>query len=435
MLKYAAYFAFGLTGFFVLVVFSLRKEIRIAVELVKEAARAMIDMVSMFFFPVIPLACALGYFTFWIICALYIFSVSSLEPENTPADVLVYGAGFPPSQVGLRNDNPDVMQRFHTNQDFRVTAALLVFHLLWNVQFQFYFGFTVLAGAVANWYFSIRDHKGNKVHGDPEHNELPWDPVWRSCKRTLRYHIGTIALASFIIATIELARLVIKYLERKMNGSGTIARCMLKFLSCCLACAECCLDKVSKNALIWTAVWGDNFFTSACSSFVLLWRNLAKVAALNAVSGILMFIGKLTVAVATMAMCGLILTNVSPWSEEIYSPIVPAIVVFMLSYVISSMFFLIFEVAIDTTLLCFLVDSEKNKKTPNEMFASEALKHIVNKHAKESELMASEMNTTRQAKIRPEDVAPSDEFNANGNYVGAADPIQGHQPVELNRYQ
>jgi len=372
----------------------------------------------------------------------------------TPTAVTQYGLGFPlcgDETPGfpcydvtnpVSNDNPTLMQRFQFQGNFRALAAALFFHLLWNVQFQFYFGFMVLAGAVANWYFAGRDHKGNKIRGDPEHNELPYDPVWNSCKRTLRFHIGTIALASFIIAVIQFLRACLKYIEEKSNGNGRqkngLQKCILSCLSCCLACAECCLDKISKNALIWTAIWGDSFFTAACSSFVLLWRNLAKVAALNAVADTLMFIGKITIALVTMAMCGWGLIHIPRWSTQIYSPIVPVIVIFILSYVVASFFMLVFEVAIDTTLLCFLVDCESHKHG-GEMFASHGLQKLVAKHKKESEDMATEMNETRFAKIKAEDVAdPNDPYpngngngnnNGNGGYIG-----NGQHDVALSPY-
>jgi len=202
---------------------------------------------------------------------------------------------------------------------------------------------------------------------------------------------------------------------------------------------ECCIDKISKNALIWTAIWGDNFFTAACSSFVLLWRNLFKVAALNAVSGVLMFLGKLTVALITMALSGYAMTHVDYFSQDLYSPVVPALVVFILAYTVADMFMLVFEVAIDTTLLCFLVDCEHNKDNSETMFASKGLQAIVGKHKKDSEELATDMNETRASKIKPRDVAAPEDFGANGQYLGAQDaqgePAYAGAPVELNRYQ
>lgn len=152
------------------------------------------------------------------------------------------------------------------------------------------------------------------------------------------------------------------------------------------------MDKISKNALIWTAIWGDGFLTSACSSFDLIWRHLRKVAALNAVSTSLMFMGKITIAFVTTGVCAYGLTVGSPHpsieTPQIATPVAPAVVIFMLSYVIAALFMNIFETTIETTLLCFLVDCEHGKD--GEMFASRGLVKLVQRHGSASAELATE---------------------------------------------
>jgi len=153
-----------------------------------------------------------------------------------------------------------------------------------------------------------------------------------------------------------------------------------------------------------------------------------------------MFLGKITVALISMAISGYLMTHISRWSDNLYSPIVPGLVVFLISYVIADMFMLLFEVAIDTTLLCFLVDSEHHKENGNAMFASKGLQELVAKHKKESEELATNMNETRSTKIKPRDVAAPDDFAADGHYNGQLDAqgepmYEGQPPIELNRYQ
>jgi len=131
--------------------------------------------------------------------------------------------------------------------------------------------------------------------------------------------------------------------------------------------------------------------------------------------------------------------RVHRFNDNLYSPVVPALVIFILAYTVANMFMLVFEVAIDTTLLCFLVDCEHNKDNQNQMFASEGLQKIVGKHKKESEQLASDMNDTRSTQIRPRDVAAPEDFAADGHYLGQMDergePLYEGQPIELNRYQ
>jgi hypothetical protein len=395
-LKYSAYAAFAVAIIFLLVVFFLRITIQTAVELVKEASRAIGDMKTVIFFPVVPFLGVVAYFAVWTVAGLHIFSVSELETVPTPAEVTTYGYGFEDTPLyGTPNANPTTMEEFVMQEDARAMAGALIFHMLWNVQFLAYFCFLVVAGSVANWYFTYRDHMGNKIRGDG-YNELPASPVYKAFKRTIRYHLGTVAISSLLIAIIKFARMCVKYIEDKATPKRGVPsgpqKCVLKTIGCCLKCVECCMDKISKNALIWTAIWGDGFLTSACSSFDLIWRHLRKVAALNAVSHSLMFMGKITIAFVTTGVCAYGLTVGSPHpsieTPQISTPVAPAIVIFMLSYVVAALFMNIFETTIETTLLCFLVDCEHGKD--GEMFASRGLIKLIQRHQTESAELASE---------------------------------------------
>lgn len=86
----------GASALFLLIVISLRSRIQIAIEVVKEASRALTQMSSMLVFPIIPLALALGYFVFWIIIALYLYSIATTSTEDVN----------PLVQAGSGNTNP-----------------------------------------------------------------------------------------------------------------------------------------------------------------------------------------------------------------------------------------------------------------------------------------------------------------------------------------
>lgn len=44
---------------------------------------------------------------------------------------------------------------------------------------------------------------------------MPAFPVLRSLRRTLVFHLGSIALGSFVIAVIQFVRLVLEYIDKK----------------------------------------------------------------------------------------------------------------------------------------------------------------------------------------------------------------------------
>eukprot|EP00808_Paulinella_micropora_P014563 g4956.t1 len=326
-----------------------------------------------------------------------VMMIRMITPRVTASGVMMMRRVTGSGVMMMRMITPGVT----ASGDARALTAALVFHMLWTTQFLAYLCFLVVAGSVANWYFTYRDHMGNKIRGD-SYNELPGAPVYKAAKRTLRYHLGTVALAALIIAIIKFLRLCVKYIEdkatpRRGQPSGP-QKCVLKCLVCCLRCAECCMDKISKKGLVWTAIWGDPFFTACCSSFQLIWRHLRKVAALNAVSLALMFVGKITIALVTTGLATYVLLMDTPirkfeqyglpTAPAISSPVAPSLLIFILSYSVASLFMNVFETTIETTLLCFLVDCEHGKD--GEMFASQGLAKLIERHGKESAELAQE---------------------------------------------
>jgi len=390
--QWAGYVFIALTSLFVLVILGLSSRIEMAVEVVKEGSRAINDMKSIIFFPIIPLLMAAGYMCYWIYGALYIFSVSTLAAQSTPSSALYRDytytdAGYP-AMEGTRNSVPSNYSSFEINDAFRPLAAYHFFHLLWSIQFLVYFGYTVLAGAVCAWYFTLTDEAGNKLFSPSQKTSLISTAFWR----TVRYHLGSVAFAALIIAIVRFTRAVITYIETKTrtNPPSHLHKALFCVLKCFLRCVECCLDKISKNALVWVAMWGDPFLAASCSSFKLLWRNLSRVAAINVVSEVILLVGKVAIAAATIGVSALIMTNVSPWRETVSSAFIPCIIIGLIAYATAWIFFLTFDVVVDTTFLCFLVDSENSEKNGEAMFASKGLQELVGKYRLRSAMVAEE---------------------------------------------
>lgn len=386
------YIVFTATCLFILVLFFLRKRILIAVNIVEEASIAVNDMKMILLFPIVPFLIFCGYGAFWLAGALWIWSVSNLVEQPTPTAVTY-------NLLGIRTDNPDVMQRFEIDEEWRNAAVFHFFHLLWDIQFLVYFNFLVAAGATADWYFTRRDADGNKKRGDGE-GELTKFPVKAACWRTTRFHLGTVALCSLIIAIIQFIRACVEYIERRSNQEGNkLQKALFCCIKCCLHCLECCMDKINKNALIWTAVYGDNFGTAACSSFQLLWSNMGRVAAINVVSSILIAMTKVAIALLTTGLCALLLQNVETWSSQVSSITGPCMFIFVLSYVTASLFMTTFTAVIDSVFLCFLIDADVNAANGGgdnvEMFASDDLRKLIGKYEESSQKMAAEQEAVR----------------------------------------
>ena len=82
-------------------------------------------------------------------------------------------------------------------------------------------------------------------------------PILASIWRLIRYHLGSVALGSFIIATVKFILAILLYVEKKLKSQeneGSIllkpVLCMLKCCQCCLWCLEKVLKYLNKNAYI-----------------------------------------------------------------------------------------------------------------------------------------------------------------------------------------
>ena len=104
-----------------------------------------------------------------------------------------------------------------------------------------------------------------------------------------------------------------------------------------------------------------NFCASAMNAFLLVLKNSGTFMVSEGIAGVFMFLGKIFISVANTALCYLILTNWEELSSKINSPIGPLIAVFIISYVIASVFMALFNIASTTIVQCFLTDVELSR--------------------------------------------------------------------------
>ena len=109
------------------------------------------------------------------------------------------------------------------------------------------------------------------------------------------------------------------------------------------------------------SIYGDPFCPAVCGSFKLIWSNLVRVAVITFFSGIITLLGKIMIPIITTAISGFILYNINPYKSELGSPILPLIIIFIISLTIAMMFLTVYDTSIDTVFLCFLIDEKQNK--------------------------------------------------------------------------
>lgn len=364
-------------GILVLLLLALRKRIQIAVQLIKEASKAVSKMLSTLFFPLIPWLLQLMLFAWFVAVLVFLVTAGSANfkqvKNGTVTDILCSATDALQSIDSSLNVSCNFAEYKTETNLFRMQVYHL-FGWFWLMNFIVAFGQCVLAGAFASWYWAW-DKK----------TDVPTLPLISSMGRTLRYHTGSLAFGSLIIALIQLARVALEYLDHKLNGPGTSPGPVTKFLIKCLKCCFWCFEKfmkfLNKNAYIEIAVYGKNFCVSAKNAFFLLMRNVLRVVVLDKVTDFLLFIGKLTVTMAIAVASFYWFKD----RKDLNYYLAPVMIITIGSYMICSGFFSVYEMAIDTIFLCFLEDSERHDGSPEKPFyMSKKLKKLLGKKNKKS---------------------------------------------------
>ncbi|XP_014678248.1 PREDICTED: choline transporter-like protein 2, partial [Priapulus caudatus] len=140
--------------------------------------------------------------------------------------------------------------------------------------------------------------------------------------------------------------------------------------------------------ILQVAIYGKNFCTSAKEAFSLLMRNIVRVVVLDNVTDFLLFLSKLMVVgavgvVSFYFFSGGLSSYVGDYVPQLNYYFAPVIAIVIGSYVITSGFFNVYSMAVDTLFLCFLEDSERNNGSIEcPYYMSKDLMHIVGKSNK-----------------------------------------------------
>uniref|UniRef100_A0A8C7S3A0 Choline transporter-like protein n=1 Tax=Oncorhynchus mykiss TaxID=8022 RepID=A0A8C7S3A0_ONCMY len=367
----------------ILLLIFLRNRILIAIALIKEASRAIGYVMSALFYPLFTFALLSIVIAYWAVTAVFlstsnqpiykVFNETACDHSRKICEPAVSPAECPDSKCLFAfYGGETVYHKYLIGLQF-----YNVFLFFWCANFVTALGQMTLAGAFASYYWAF-------VKPD----DMPAFPIFSSLGRSLRYHTGSLAFGSLILSIIQIIRVLLEYIDHKLQGTQN--KCT-KFLLCCLKCCFWCLEKfikfINRNAYIMVAIYGKNFCTSAKDAFFLLMRNMIRVAVLDKVTDFLLFLGKLLIVglvgiFAFFFFSGRVkaFENTAPNLHYYWVPILTVVVG---SYLIAHGFFSVYAMCVDTLFLCFLEDLERNDGSAERPYLmSDRLLKVLNKKNK-----------------------------------------------------
>merc|ERR1712156_907536 len=220
-------------------------------------------------------------------------------------------------------------------------------------------------------------------------------------------------MGAFIIAAINTLRAILTYIEAQtdVKEPSTLQKVMLRCAHCVLNCLQCIFDRVNKNGFIICAINGFPFCASSFRGLRLIFANILRVAALTMVSEYLQFIGKICIMGICTTACVFTMMYADEYEGEVVSILFPAICVALISYIIASLYMLVFQVGIDTTFMCFLIDETVNPS--NRLRAHEEVRRLFVSAEKESlEMIAGKTDASSMLHLTMEQEQEIREFEA-----------------------
>ncbi|XP_046464440.1 choline transporter-like protein 1 [Daphnia pulex] len=328
-----------------LIVVAMRKRVELVAALFREAGKSVHAMPMLLIQPLWTLLALCALCAGWAYAALWIESAG--QPTRAPVGTVI----------------------FQKDTYLQVVRWYNILAALWLSQLCLAFQNLIIAGAVAEWFFT-RDKSRLSC------------PVAKSTGYAVRYHLGSLAFGSLLIALMKLVRMLFNYLERKLRNSTTtcfgLVTCLTCFCKCCLYCFEKFLQGLCSNAYIEIGIYGENFCWSAGRAFKMLSNNALRVMAINSVGDFILFLGKAGVVTAVVFV-GIELIKDKPGVVYIWTPILVAAI---FAYLIAHCFISVFEMCIDTVFICFCEDCEINNGQDQPYFMSRGLMEFVEKSQK-----------------------------------------------------
>ena len=311
--------------------------IRLSIALIQIASKYINKNCTILWVPFLFFIISAAWIVYWVILSVYLYSTGDFDRENSK-----------------------IFASFKWKYEIRYLWWYHLFALLYIDAIISAFSQFVYASSASIWYFN--HDKGTEGH-----------LILTSFKRGFRYHFGSIAFGSLIVAIVRFIMFFFERFKRRMEKSigkkapGKCYRCVLCCVECCLKCIAKVLEYINKHAYIMISIKGDCFCTAAWEGFALTVRNLGRFSVLTLLGKLFSNLGTLFIAVASGIIGYLVIENYGFIKEEIDSAFLPVFCIVIVGLIIGLVSMNVFGMSADTLLYCFLIDEEINKGQPKAM--------------------------------------------------------------------
>lgn len=300
LLKAFAYIFWILGGLMLCLIICCYHRISLVIAIIKTTAEFLKDVMAILFVPLVNTVVGAGILAIWIVGTIYLYSVGDISKNGS----------FPLAQI---NWNDNTRRAWYYN----------LFAILWLLAFILSLEKFIIGASVSIWYF-------NQLPNG-ETAEAGQKPVRRAYWWAFRYHTGSIAFGSLILAIVWAIRIMFEYVYHQINNTEMVSQNKfvqigLKFVRCCLDCFERTVRFINKQAFIQIGLSGKHFCAAAKDGFLLLIAHPIEFGLLSGLANLFMILGNLLITLGTCLIAFAIIRNVESIEQNISSPFWPLLV-------------------------------------------------------------------------------------------------------------
>ena len=326
-------FCYTLAILWFIFILCMCNRIRLAANIMKVTSKYIHQTCSILFMPFLFFFITGAWYVYWVIISLYLYSSGELKESKVIANI---------------------------EWDYKIRYAwwFHLFSLIYMNEFLKALSQFVYASSACIWYYSHDKGTDEK-------------PIKTSFKRAFKYHWGSLAFGSLIIAIIRFIMFFMEYVKKKVDQTlgektkkGKCYRCIICCCQCCMECVARTMEFINRHAYVQIALKGDSFCVSAFEGFAIIVKNLGRFSALTLIGGFFNLIGVIFIGAASGMVGYLVITEVDYFADKLNSPVLPTFVMTMLGFIVGASCMSVFGTSSDALMHSFLMDEEINKGQP-----------------------------------------------------------------------
>ena len=320
----------GLALVWFVVICLMCNRIRLAVNLIECTGKYIHNNCSIVFIPFLFFIVNMIWIAYWVVLSIYLYATGDFD------------------------ENSKVIASFVWTKKIRYAWWFHLFALFYVDAIISAVSQFVFASSACIWYFT--NEKGTEDH-----------PICKSFKRAFRYHFGSLAFGSILIAIVKFLMFFLESFKKKVeqtfgakSQTGCCYKCVIGCLQCCLKCIQKTLEFINKHAYIEIALRGKNFCKAAWEGFALMVKNLGRFSSLILLGSIFSFIGTLFIALATTVAGYFMITKLDYFADKLNSVVLPCACMFIVGFIMGMVSMSVFGMSSDALMHAFLFDEELN---------------------------------------------------------------------------